>query len=139
MCIRDRIDVIHGSRLHTGGERCHLSLFTFVPDDTLHKTLGVGADREEVNGGGRGLKLHGVGCLCAYYRAGWGRVRVRVDSPSTGIKTLNDRKIGDDLHFTIKFISTTFNIAPRWTHNRQIFFLYWRLFSFRPRIISSFP
>jgi hypothetical protein len=36
-----------------------------VPDDTLHKTL-TSAYREEVNGGGGGLKLHGSWELVAY-------------------------------------------------------------------------
>ena len=51
-------DVIHCIRLNTGGERSHLSLLTLVPDDTLDKTLGVGAHGIEVNSGGRGLELH---------------------------------------------------------------------------------
>jgi len=59
------IDVIHYIRLHTSSERSHLSLFTLVPDDTLHKTL-TSAYREEVNGGGGGLKLHGSWELVAY-------------------------------------------------------------------------
>ena len=51
------IDVIHCIKLHTSGERSHLSLFTLVPDDTLYETL-TGADGIEVDLSGRGLKLH---------------------------------------------------------------------------------
>ena len=53
------VDVINGVRLHTSGERSHLSLLTLVPDDTLNETLAA-AHGKEVNGGGGGLELHGV-------------------------------------------------------------------------------
>ena len=56
------IDVIHCIRLHTSGERDHtlIILCLRVPDDTLDETLGVAANRVEVNLCGGGVESHGL-------------------------------------------------------------------------------
>ena len=56
------IDVVHCVRLHTSGERDHTLIFRRlrVPDDTLDETLGVAANRVEVDLCGGGVESHGL-------------------------------------------------------------------------------
>lgn len=74
------VDLVDHFRLNNSRVSNHLTLCTRMPGGTLNKTLGARTDREEIDLSGRGLELHGVGCLCAYYRVDQA---VRISPPTT--------------------------------------------------------
>ena len=58
-----------------------------MPDDTLYKAL-ASADRLEIDLSGRGVESHGVGCLCAYYKAEWGQRTSPLTTTSAGTREM---------------------------------------------------
>ena len=63
-----------------------------MPGGALNKTL-AGADREEINLSGSGLEWHGVGCLCAYYRADQAVRMSPLTTTSAGTREMVYRRI----------------------------------------------
>ena len=79
------VHIIYHVSLGAGGERSHLSLSTFVPDDTLDKTL-ASADRIEVDLCGGGVETHVLPLTTSIEYIIQGAVGRLVDSSTTGCK-----------------------------------------------------
>ena len=62
------VNVVQCVRLDTSGKRDHalVCVRLRMPDDTLDETLGVAANRVEVDLSGRGVESHGVPCFDSY-------------------------------------------------------------------------
>ena len=63
------VDLVDHIRLGKSGISNHFALNARVPGGTLNESLGARTDGEEIDLGCGGLELHGVVCLCAYYRS----------------------------------------------------------------------
>ena len=82
------VDLVDHFRLGKSGISNHFTLNARVPGGTLNKTLGARTDREEIDLSGRGLELHGVGCLCAYYRVSRGQRMSPLTTTSAGTREM---------------------------------------------------
>ena len=80
------VHIIYHVNLGAGGERSHLSLSTFVPDDTLDETLRVFANRIEVDLCGGGVETHVLPLTTSIEYIIQGAVGRLVDSSTTGCR-----------------------------------------------------